>query len=79
MKIFVVLVENQVIEVLVVVFESQYDVMLVFEVGLLDCDCVVVVCYQGLKVNGMLELYKFMLLFGVLLDWCFKIVLVIDG
>lgn len=27
----------------------------------------------------MLELYKFMLLFGVLLDWCFKIVLVIDG
>lgn len=27
----------------------------------------------------MLELYKFMSLFGVLLDRCFKIALVIDG
>lgn len=79
MKMFVVLVENQIIEVFVMVFESQYDVLFVFDVGLFDWDCVVVVCYQGLKVNGMLELYKFMLLFGVLLDCCFKIVLVIDG
>lgn len=79
MKVLVVVLEYQVVEVLVWIFYDQVSLVVVFKVGELECDLVVVVCFQGLWVNGMLELYKFMLFFGVLQDCGFKVVLVIDG
>lgn len=67
------------IKVLVVVFEDQYELDVVFKVGDLDKDCIVVVCFQGFVVIGMLELYCLILLLGVLQDCGFKVVFVIDG
>lgn len=71
--------ENQVIEAQAMVSASQHDVGPVFDAGLLNKDCVVVVRYQGPRANGMPELHKLMPPLEVLLDRGYKVALVTDG
>ena len=61
------------------VFSSQEDVITAFKNDELNCDCVVVLCYQGPKANGMPELHGLTPSLSILQDKGFKIGLVTDG
>ncbi len=50
-----------------------------YQAGLLNCDCIVVVKYQGPKANGMPELHKLMPVLANLQDAGFKVALLTDG
>lgn len=61
------------------VFTSQDDVLKAFHEGKLSTDCVVVLCYQGPKSNGMPELHGLTPALSSLQDQGYKIGLVTDG
>lgn len=78
-KVLVVVLECYIIEVFVCVFVDQEEVKVVFKCGEFIGDIIVVVWFQGLQVNGMLELYLLMFMLVVLQDWGLCVVLVMDG
>lgn len=61
------------------VFASQDDVITAFKAGKLNCDCIVVLCYQGPKANGMPELHGLTPSLSSLQDKGYKVGLVTDG
>ncbi len=61
------------------VFSSQEQVLGAFKKGELEKDCVVVLCYQGPKANGMPELHGLTPALSSLQDKGYKIGLVTDG
>ncbi|MGF1718530.1 phosphogluconate dehydratase [Vibrio kyushuensis] len=78
-KVSAVAKEYQVIEAPAKVFTSQHDVETAYQNGELNCDCIVVVNYNGPAANGMPELHKLMPILGNVQKAGFKIALVTDG
>ena len=68
-----------VIEAPAVVCASQAEFEQMFDAGLLDKDCVVVVRFQGPKACGMPELHQLTPKLGVLMDRGYRVALVTDG
>jgi phosphogluconate dehydratase len=60
-------------------FSDQGQVLDAFQKGELDCDCIVVVRFQGPRANGMPELHKLTPALGVVQDRGYNIALVTDG
>lgn len=61
------------------VFSDQLSVQQAYQQGHLNCDCVIVVKYQGPKANGMPELHKLMPVMANLQDAGFNVALLTDG
>ena len=61
------------------IFETQEAVIAAFKAGELDRDVVVVVRFQGPRMNGMPELHKLTPSLGVLQDRGYRIALLTDG
>lgn len=61
------------------IFETQEAVIAAFKAGELDRDVVVVVRFQGPRMNGMPELHKLTPSLGVLQDRGYRVALVTDG
>jgi phosphogluconate dehydratase len=61
------------------VFDHQDDVLVAFEAGELERDCVVVLRFQGPAANGMPELHKLTPALSVLQDRGFQVALITDG
>lgn len=61
------------------VFTTQDDVIKAFKNNELNCDCVVVLLYQGPKANGMPELHGLTPSLYILQDKGYKVGLVTDG
>ena len=61
------------------VFVSQEAAIEAYKAGLLNRDCVVVLCYQGPKANGMPELHGLTPSLASLQDQGYKVALVTDG
>ena len=78
-KISAVKPEHRVVEAPARVFADQQSVRDAFDAGDLNCDCVVVVRFQGPRANGMPELHSLTPLLSVLLDRGHKVGLVTDG
>lgn len=62
-----------------VVFDTQDEVLNAYKAGKLNRDCVVVLCYQGPRSNGMPELHGLTPALASLQDQGYKIGLVTDG
>ncbi len=62
-----------------IVFHSQDDVIQAFHDHKLNQDCIVVLCYQGAKANGMPELHGLMPILSSLQSNNYKIALITDG
>ena len=71
--------EHTIVEAPAIVIDDQDALKPLFEAGELDCDCVVVVRYQGPSANGMPELHKLTPMLGVLQDKGYRVALVTDG
>ena len=78
-KVSAVAPEHQVIEAPAIVLDDQDKLEGMFQAGLLNKDCVVVVRYQGPKALGMPELHKLTPFLGILQDKGYKVALVTDG
>ena len=61
------------------VFDDQADFLAAFDAGLLDCDFVAVLRYQGPQANGMPELHKLTPALGILQDRGRSVALITDG
>lgn len=61
------------------IFATQDEVLSAFGQGKLDRDCVVVLCYQGPKANGMPELHGLTPALSSLQDKGYRVGLVTDG
>lgn len=61
------------------VFTCQDDVITAFKGGKLNQDCIVVLCYQGARANGMPELHGLTPALASLQDRGYKVGLVTDG
>jgi phosphogluconate dehydratase len=61
------------------VFSDQLSVQQAYQKGELNCDCVIVVKYQGPKANGMPELHKLLPIMANLQDAGFNVALLTDG
>ena len=61
------------------VFVSQEDAIAAYKAGKLNQDCVVVLCYQGPKANGMPELHGLTPSLASLQDQGYKVGLITDG
>lgn len=61
------------------VFTSQDDVITAFKNNELNCDCIVVLLYQGPKANGMPELHGLTPSLYILQDKGYKVGLITDG
>ena len=61
------------------VFSDQISVQQAYQNGELNCDCVIVVKFQGPKANGMPELHKLMPVMANLQDAGFNVALLTDG
>lgn len=61
------------------VFSTQADVIKAFNAGELSLDCIVVLCYQGPRSNGMPELHGLTPVLSSLQDKGYKIGLITDG
>ncbi len=61
------------------VFHDQGSVLAAFQAGELDRDVIVVVRFQGPRINGMPELHKLTPALGVLQDRGFRVALLTDG
>jgi phosphogluconate dehydratase len=61
------------------VFTDQLQVKKAYENNELNCDCIVVVKYQGPKANGMPELHKLMPILANLQDAGYQVALLTDG
>ena len=78
-KILAIAKEHRYVKAPAVVFASQDAVLSAFKKGELAKDCVVVLCYQGAKANGMPELHGLTPALYSLQDKGYKIGLVTDG
>ena len=78
-KISAIGVDHRYVKAAARVFTTQDDVIKDFEAGKLNCDCVVVLCYQGPKANGMPELHGLTPALSNLQDQGYKVALVTDG
>ncbi|WP_394149679.1 phosphogluconate dehydratase [Vibrio maritimus] len=78
-KVSAVKKEHRVIEGPAKVFNDQNEVERAYQSGELNCDCIVVVRFNGPAANGMPELHKLMPLLGNLQNDGFKVALVTDG
>ena len=78
-KVSAVAPEHQIVEAPAIVIDGQDQLQPLFEAGVLDRDCVVVVRYQGPQALGMPELHKLTPFLGTLQDRGFKVALVTDG
>ncbi len=78
-KISAVKPEHHLIEAPARVFADQEEVMEAFKAGELDCDCIVVVRFQGPSANGMPELHSLTPPLSLLQNKGFKVALVTDG
>lgn len=78
-KVSAVQPEHRLVEAPAVVIDDQNKLQALFDQGLLDKDCVVVVKGQGPKANGMPELHKLTPILGILQDRGFKVALLTDG
>ena len=61
------------------IFTDQTSVQQAYQKGELNCDCVIVVKFQGPKANGMPELHKLMPVLANLQDAGFNVALLTDG
>lgn len=61
------------------VFTSQSAISRAYENGDLNCNCIVVLCYQGPKANGMPELHGLTPILSSLQDKGYQVALVTDG
>jgi phosphogluconate dehydratase len=61
------------------VFDTQGAVLKAYQEKKLECDCVVVLRYQGPRANGMPELHALMPALSNLQDLGYKVALVTDG
>lgn len=61
------------------IYETQEALKVAFDAGLMECDHVAVVRFQGPSANGMPELHKLTPYLGILQDRGFKVALVTDG
>ncbi|HSB98007.1 MAG TPA: phosphogluconate dehydratase [Spongiibacteraceae bacterium] len=71
--------KHRVVEAPVRIFHNQEEFFAAFQAGELNCDVVVVVCYQGPQANGMPELHKLIPYLAILQDKGFHVALVTDG
>jgi phosphogluconate dehydratase len=71
--------EHRYVKAPAAVFDTQDDVIAAYKAGKLNRDCVVVLCYQGPRSNGMPELHGLTPALSSLQDQGFKIGLVTDG
>ncbi|MGR5298514.1 phosphogluconate dehydratase [Vibrio mediterranei] len=78
-KVSAVKPEHQIIEAPAKVFNDQSQVEAAYQRGELECDCVVVVRFNGPAANGMPELHKLMPLLGNIQNKGFNVALVTDG
>lgn len=78
-KVSAVAEKHRVVRAPAVVFDDQQQLLDAFNEGLLDCDFVAVVRYQGPKANGMPELHKLTPPLAVLQNRGFHVALVTDG
>lgn len=78
-KVSAIAKEHRYIKAAARVFVSQEDVIEAYKAGKLNCDCVVVLCYQGPKANGMPELHGLTPSLASLQDKGYKVALVTDG
>jgi len=62
-----------------VVFDTQEAAMTAYKDGELNRDCIVILCYQGPKANGMPELHGLTPFLSSLQDQGYKVGLVTDG
>lgn len=61
------------------VFDTQDEVIAAYKAGKLNQDCIVVLCYQGPRANGMPELHGLTPALSSLQDSGYKVGLVTDG
>jgi phosphogluconate dehydratase len=71
--------EHRLVKAPALVFDHQDDVLVAFEAGELERDCVVVLRFQGPAANGMPELHKLTPALSVLQDRGFQVALITDG
>ncbi len=71
--------DHRCVEAPACVFDDQDDVLIAFEKGDLDRDCVVVLRFQGPSANGMPELHKLTPALSALIDRGHKVALITDG
>ncbi|MCE3268385.1 MAG: phosphogluconate dehydratase [Burkholderiales bacterium] len=62
-----------------VVFDTQDDVIAAYNTGSLDRDCIIVLCFQGPRANGMPELHGLTPALSSLQDKGYKVGLITDG
>ena len=78
-KVSAIAKHNHYVKAPAMVFTNQEEVLQSFARGELNKDCVVVLCYQGPKANGMPELHGLTPALSSLQDQGYKIGLVTDG
>jgi phosphogluconate dehydratase len=71
--------EHRYVKAPAAVFDTQGDVLAAYRAGKLNRDCVVVLCYQGPRSNGMPELHGLTPALSSLQDQGYKVGLVTDG
>lgn len=71
--------QHRIVEAPARVFDDQEEVMTAFRNGDLDCDCVVIVRFQGPRANGMPELHQLTPVLTSLQGKGFRVALVTDG
>jgi len=78
-KVSAIAKEHRYVKAAARVFVSQDDAIAAYKAGKLNQDCIVVLCYQGPKANGMPELHGLTPSLASLQDKGFKVGLVTDG
>jgi len=78
-KILAIKKEHRYVKAAARVFTSQEDVITAFKNNELNCDCIVVLCFQGPSANGMPELHGLTPSLQILQDKGYKVGLVTDG
>jgi phosphogluconate dehydratase len=71
--------EHRYVKATAAVFDTQDEVIEAYKAGKLNRDCIVVLCYQGPKANGMPELHGLTPALSSLQDKGYKVGLVTDG
>ncbi len=78
-KVSAIAKEHRYVKAPAMVFSSQHDVIEAYKAEKLNQDCIVVLCYQGPRANGMPELHGLTPALASLQDRGFKVGLVTDG
>lgn len=71
--------EHRYVKAAAAVFDTQEDVIAAYKADKLNRDCIVVLCYQGPRANGMPELHGLTPALSSLQDKGYKVGLVTDG